>query len=288
MQASIFTQYLLPLALAFIMFGMGLSLIKADFTRLLYAPKAVIIGLFGQLILMPLIAFLIASFLGLSAELAIGLMILAACPGGTTSNVISQLTRANLALSVTLTGFATLICVFSTPWLIEFAINQFGQETHVQFSLADTSLGLVCITLVPVLMGIWVRSRWEMAAVRKEVHFRRFSLLFMIAMIIAVVIQERATLVDYFQQVFLAALLLNLGSIALGVLIAKLAGLDRRDQTTLGIEVGIQNASLAILIAVTYLHNSEYATTAGVYGLTMYIGAAALVLWTRLTSKPTH
>lgn len=289
MQASFLTQYLMPFALALIMFGMGLSLVKADFSRLLKQPRPVVIGLVGQLVLMPIIAFGIATFLELSQELAIGIMILAACPGGTMSNVISQLTRANLALSVTLTAFATVICVFSTPWIIQSSVDHFGKQSGVDFSLVSTSIGLVMVTLVPVLLGIWVRARWEYAALRREVYFRRFSLIFMMVMIFAIVYQERAVLVSSFDKVFAAALLLNLSSIFVGVVLGKIAGLDKRDQVTLGIEVGIQNASLAILIAVTYLQNTAYATSAGVYGLTMYIGAMLLVAWAHLTSKkPNH
>ena len=204
-------------------------------------------------------------------------MILAACPGGTMSNVISHLARANLALSVSLTAITTVICVFSTPFIIQLAISEFGQKPDQAFSLLSTTIGLVFITLLPVLAGIAVRHKFPEAAMRREVMFRRFSGLFMLFMIIAILIQERASLMASLSQMFGATIALNLVAIGVGVLLARLFCLTARDGVTLGIEVGIQNASMAILIAVTFLQTPAYATSAGVYGITMYIGAALLI-----------
>lgn len=278
MENSFLTQVLLPLVLAMIMFGMGLSLTKDDFLRLWKIPRTVITGLLGQLILMPMIAFGVAVFFELSAPLAIGLMILAACPGGTMSNVVSHLARANLALSVTLTAITTVVCVFSTPFIIQFAISHFGAETRTDFSLAGTTLGLIFITLMPVLIGFVFRHKYPNAAMRKELFFRKFSGLFIMVMIVAILIQERDILMSSFSQMFGASVTLNLLSIGAGLTLAKIFRLTERDGVTLGIEVGIQNASMAILIAVTFLEAPDYATAAGVYGLTMYLGAALLIL----------
>lgn len=281
MESSFLTQIMLPLTLAMIMFGMGLSLTKEDFVRLWRLPKPVFVGLFGQLVLMPAIAYSVAIIFDLSAPLAIGLMILAACPGGTMSNVISLLARANLALSVTLTAFATVICVFSTPFIIQFAISQFSANEPVAFSLANTTVGLFFITLVPVLIGLICRQKFPNAAMRWEPKFQRFSGIFILCMIVAILIQERDVLVTSFSQVFWATLALNLLSVGAGLFLAKVFKLRNIDGVTLGIEVGIQNASMAMLIAITFLEKSEYATSAGVYGLTMYIGAALLIVLAR-------
>lgn len=281
MENSVLTQVLLPMSLALIMFGMGLSLTKNDFLRLWKIPKAVIAGLLGQLIIMPLIAYGVAVYFELSASLAIGLMILAACPGGTMSNVFSLLARANLALSVTLTAITTVVCVFSTPFIIQFSINHFGQQTNTDFSLAGTTLGLFFVTLLPVLIGIIIREKYPSAAKRKEPFFRKFSGIFIMIMIVAILIQERDILVSSFSDMFGAAISLNLLSIAAGLALAKICHLTQRDGITLGIEVGIQNASMAILIAVSFLNKPDLATSAGVYGLTMYIGASILVLMSK-------
>ena len=285
MEASIFTQVLLPIAIALIMFGMGLSLTIQDFTRLAKAPKSIGVGLLGQIILMPLLALGICLILKLDTPIAVGLMILAACPGGTTSNVFSQVAKANLALSVSLTAISTFICVFSTPFIIQYAINNFAGEQAIEFSLLQTAIGLFVVTLVPVIIGIGIRHRFTNAALKAEVYFRRFSLLFLVAMILALVIKEREMLVTSFDQVFLAALALNIISIAMGLLLSKIFNLSFIDGITLAIEVGIQNATLAILIAISFLNAPEFAVSAGVYGLAMYIGPTFLVLWVKSVRK---
>lgn len=285
MNASILTEVLLPLALALIMFGMGLSLTIQDFTRLWKTPLSIGVGLMGQILLMPLVALGICALFDLDAPLAVGLMILAACPGGTMSNVISQLARANLALSVSLTAISTFVCVFSTPFIIQFSINNFAGESGVTFSLLNTAIGLFVVTLVPVMIGIAVRRYQEKWALTAEVFFRRFSLAFMILMIIALVIKERALLVSSFEQVFFACLALNLFSIIMGLLLAKTFSLNFIDSVTLSIEVGIQNATLAILIAISFLDAPEYAISAGVYGLAMYLGPLLLVMWAKKEQK---
>lgn len=281
MQESVLTQVLLPGILAVIMFGMGLSLTKEDFTRLWSTPKPIAVGLAGQILILPVLAFGVAIAFDLSTELAIGLMILAASPGGTMSNVVSQLARANLALSVSLTAVTTVICVFSTPWIIKFAIDYFSTEAGQPFSLLSTSLGLIALTLMPVAIGILVRAKWSEKAIRIEPIFRKVSLIFMIVMIAAIVIDEREMVMEYVGKVFWATLSLNLGSIVVGIILGKVSGLAVRDQITLGIEVGIQNASMAMLIAITFLSNPALATSAGIYGLTMYIGAGLLALWAK-------
>ena len=285
MESSILTQVLLPAALALLMFGMGLSLTTDDFKRLWRFPKPVLAGLFGQILILPILAFLIASALDLRADLAIGLMIVAACPGGTMSNVLSHLCRANLALSITLTAIGTVLCILTTPLIIKFAIVQFSEQGLDNISLTQTALGIMFVTLMPVLLGLVVKHKWNDFAQKCEDFFRRFSMLFMIGMIIAILIQEHELLVASFQQMFFGALLLNLGAITTGIVLSKIFNLNITDTFTLGIEVGIQNASMAMLIAVSFLNQSAWALSPGVYGLTMYIGVALLVLYARKLQK---
>lgn len=288
MEASFLTQIMLPAVIALIMFGMGLSLTVEDFVRLWKMPRAVFVGLFGQLLILPLLAYGVAVVFGLPSELAIGLMILSACPGGTMSNVISHFARANLALSVTLTAITTVVCVFSTPFIIGIAIREFGVGSGSDFSLLGTSIGLFVVTLLPVFLGVEIRRRFPETSMRTEVFFRRFSAVFMLLMIGAILIQERDILVTSFTKMFGATLALNLLAIVVGVVLAICFRLSARDGVTLGIEVGIQNASMAILIAVTFLQVPGYATSAGVYGLTMYIGAVLLVGFARMVKSETQ
>lgn len=277
MTDSFLTQIIMPLVLALIMFGMGLSLTKQDFLELGKEPKPVAVGLFGQLLLLPLLAYGIAITFNLSEHLAVGIMILAACLGGTSSNILSQLARANLALSVSLTAVTTLICVITTPLIIRFAIEQFSQTETESFSLLSTTLGLIFITLIPVLIGILIRHKFSAFANRSEAFFRHLSTAFLVLMIVAITYQERENLVDSFVLVSEAALSLNLLAIVTGLLLGLLFRLVKRDCVTLGIEVGVQNSSMAILIAITFLDRPDYAIAAGVYGLVMYLGAGLLI-----------
>tara|TARA_R110000772_G_scaffold58087_16_gene131539 strand:+ start:5369 stop:6253 length:885 start_codon:yes stop_codon:yes gene_type:complete len=286
MTESFLTQYIAPLVLAFIMFGMGLSLTKQDFQQLWRAPLPIIVGLFGQLMLLPLLAYFLALVFELPSNLAIGIMILAACPGGTSSNIISQLARANLALSVSLTAISSLICVLTTPLIIQFAVSQFGQQEQQSFSLVSTTLGLIFITLIPVIIGITLRHYFAEKAISSEPFFRHLASAFLVLMILAIVIQEKATLASSFSAVFTSALTLNLVAILLGIGLGLIFRFSARDCVTLGIEVGVQNSAMAILIAITFLQRADYAVAPGVYGVTMYIGAFLLVFLAKKFRSP--
>lgn len=278
MEASFFTQVLLPASLALIMFGMGLSLTIADFKRLLNTPRAVSLGLFGQMICLPLMAFLLCLAFSVEPHIAIGLMVLAACPGGTSSNLLSHIGRANLALSVSLTAITTVICVVSTPWLIKFSVDYFTILPDEPFSLLNTSLSLLVITLIPIVIGMSVRHFALNFANRTEAFFRHLSTLFLITMIILISIDEKEMIMNSFPDVFILTFTLNILATVVGVIIARLGRLNDNDAVTLGIEIGTQNATMSILISVSFLNNSEYAIASGVYGVTMYIGAFILII----------
>jgi BASS family bile acid:Na+ symporter len=281
MQATIFTQFILPGVLALIMFGMGLSLTVYDFTRLFRLPKPVLIGLFGQLIALPLFALSLALLFNAPPAIAIGLMIIAACPGGTTSNLISHIAKANLALSVCLTAITTIVCVISTPFLIKYSIGLFSEAQDLSFSLLNTSLGLLVISIIPILIGMTIRANFNDLACTVEPWFRRLSVVFMLLLIAIISYQERDMMVQAFPDVFLLVVALNFGATLMGLLLAKLSRLSEKDGVTLGIEIGTQNATLAILIAVSFIQEPSFAVAAGVYGVTMYLGAFCLVFFKR-------
>lgn len=281
MQASVLTEVLLPLALAFVMFGMGLTLTLGDFTRLVKSPKAVIIGLVGQLALLPMLAWFLCYLFALPPYIAVGVMILAACPGGTTSNLISHLVKANLALSVSLTAISTLACVFTTPFIIQFAIDVFAQQDAPTFSMLKTVGGLVGVSILPVAFGMALRQFSPRFARKSEDFFRQFSMYFMLAMIVGVLISERESLAVSFKAAFFVCLTLNLSSLLLGGVMAKVIGLPLKEALTLSIEIGVQNAALAMLICISFLNAPDYAIAAGVYGITMYIGPGLLALWVK-------
>jgi BASS family bile acid:Na+ symporter len=284
LQDTLFTQVLLPAILGVIMFGMGLSLVKDDFVRLAKVPKSVIAGLTGQLILLPLLAFALVTAFSAPIEIAIGVMILAACPGGTTSNLISHIARANLALSVSLTAITTVICVITTPLLIKFSIDHFSQTDATDFSLIGVSINLIVLLLVPISIGMVLRHFYSKAARRAEPFFRHFSTLFMLMLIAVISYQEREMLQASFPDVFFITFSLNICATIMGVIIARACSLSKKDGLTLGIEIGTQNASMAMLIAITFIENSAFSIAAGIYGITMYVGAFLLVAYHKLTS----
>ncbi|WP_394221119.1 bile acid:sodium symporter family protein [Alteromonas gracilis] len=285
MQASVLTEVLLPLALAFVMFGMGLTLTIGDFTRLLKAPKAVLTGFIGQIVLLPLLALGLCFVFGLPDYIAVGVMILAACPGGTTSNLISHIAKANLALSVSLTAISTIACVFTTPFIIQFAIDYFVKENAPEFSIIQTVTGLVGVSILPVIIGMTIRRFNTTFATKTENFFRQFSMYFMLLMIVGVLVSERNNLASSLEAAFLVCLTLNLSSVLLGLLLAKVSKLAFKDSLTLAIEIGVQNAALAMLICITFLNAPDYAIAPGVYGIAMYIGPALLAVWAKRKNK---
>ncbi|WP_394129114.1 bile acid:sodium symporter family protein [Shewanella maritima] len=285
MSSSILTDLLLPLSLAIIMFGMGLTLTHLDFTRLWQTPKPILIGMLGQLLLLPLIAFALAVGLSLPVEVAIGLLILAACPGGTMSNLVSHLVKANLALSISLTAISSAICVFTAPLIIQFAVYYFAGQQAAEFSLLSVSLGLLLLTLIPILVGMLVRRYAREWAIRVEVWFRRFALIMMLFLIIGLVYQEWHTLQQHFMSLFGVCILLNGLAITVGWGLAKANGLTIQDGFTLAIEVGLQNSTMAMLISISLLQMPSYAISAGIYSIAMYVGVLGLITFNKVMNK---
>ena len=266
-------------SLIIIMLGMGLSLVTADFKRIILYPKAIVVGLTNQLILLPLIGFGVVSLFSLQPEIAVGVMILAACPGGPTSNLIAHLAKGNLALSVSLTALSSLITVISIPYIVNFATSEFMEEgMTVQLNIVET-IGQICvIVVIPVLLGMLIRRYKPVFAAKMAKPVRIASGVVLALIIIGLVIKERENFVDYFQQAGLATLLLNLATMAAGYYSAKLFKLRRENAISISIESGIQNGTLAITIAVVLLQNSAFAIAPAVYSLLMFLTGAA-VIW---------
>jgi len=279
MQSSVLTELFLPFSLAVIMFGMGLSLRIEDFKRILIYPKAVGIGLLNQLVLLPMIAFGIANLFELPAELAVGLMILAVCPGGATSNLITHLAKGDAALSITLTAFSSVITVFTIPFLVNYSIGYFipGGEAQ-QLEVVGTVVSVLVITIIPVALGMLVFAKAPKLASKLDLPFRRISAIFFVIIVVAAVLKEKENLVRYFVEAGPAALALNVATLALSFGMAKLVKLPFRQGLTIAIESGIQNGTLGITIAATLLMNSVMTIPSAIYSLIMF-GTAALVIF---------
>jgi len=280
MQSSVLTELFLPFSLAVIMFGMGLSLRIEDFKRILIYPKAVGIGLLNQLVFLPIIAFGIANLFELPAELAVGLMILAVCPGGATSNLITHLAKGDAALSITLTAFSSVITVFTIPFLVNYSIGYFipGGEAK-QLEVVGTVVSVLVITIIPVALGMLVFAKVPKLATKLDLPFRRISAIFFVVIVLAAVLKEKENLVRYFVEAGPAALALNVATLALSFGIAKLVKLPFRQGLTIAIESGIQNGTLGITIAATLLMNSVMTIPSAIYSLIMFGTAALVILW---------
>lgn len=281
---------LLLVALALVMFGLGLSLSPIDFKRLLQSPRAVLIALVLQVVALPLMCYGIIVGLGLSPVYAIGLMLLAASPGGVSANLFSHLFGGNVAMNISLTAINTLLSIVTLPLIANWSIATFadtGQVVPLQFG---KMLEVVTVVLVPVLLGMFVASSTAGLADRLEKPFKIFSALVLAAFTLIAISKEWTALVDSFASVGLAVILFNLVSLLVGYFCSRLAGLDKPNSTAISFEIGIHNSTLAIFVALSVLENFQLALPAAVYSVSMYLTATVFGLaLTRLgKSNPAH
>jgi len=279
MEQNILTTFLLPASLFIIMLGLGLALQTDDFKRIIKYPKAILIGITNQMILLPLIGFGIASMLNLEPELAVGIMILAACPGGVTSNLFSHLANGDTALSVTLTAISSIISIITIPLIINFGLVQFmheGQEIHLP--VFKTIVQIMGITLVPIFLGMMIRSRRLDIALKLAKTVKVASAVILFVIILGIIWNERERMPDYFRQVGIAVGLLNIITMLVGFYTAKIGKLNLRQSIAIALESGLQNGTLGIVIAISILLNAEMSIPAAVYSLIMF-GTGGFMVW---------
>ncbi|MFK8001726.1 MAG: bile acid:sodium symporter family protein [Polyangiales bacterium] len=275
MDDSLLTKVLLPLALFIIMWGLGLSLTWADFKRGAEKPLPVALGVFCQMVLLPLLGFGVAMAFGLTGPLAVGLIILSLCPGGVTSNLLSFLSKGDLALSITLTAISSVLTPFTVPLVAGIAFTTFGMDAaEVALPIPKTMLTLVAITILPVGIGMLIRRFKPGFAKAAERPIRIASALFLALIIAGVVKQNIDDLAEFFVRAGPAALILNVVSMASGLLLAKLMKFGRPQAITIGMEVGVQNGTTAIFITSTLLANPEMSIAPAVYSLIMFVTGA--------------
>lgn len=271
---------ILAVSLIIIMFGMGLSLTVEDFKRVFIAPKAIIIGLINQLLLLPIIGFILIKFISVPPEIAIGVIILAACPGGPTSNLITHLAKGDTALSVSLTAISSFFTLLTIPFIINLGLQTvLGENTLIQLNIVQTIAQVFVIVLIPVLLGMLLKAKKEAFADRMEKPVRTASAIVFVLVLAGVIIKEKSNLVSYFQQAGIITLILNLMTMALGLLVAKVAKLSFKQGVSISIESGIQNGTLAISIATVLLSNTAYAIAPAVYSLIMFFTGGIIIFW---------
>ncbi|MDT7828812.1 bile acid:sodium symporter family protein [Pricia sp. S334] len=272
------TGIILAISLIIIMFGMGLSLTLPDFKRVLTYPRAMIIGLACQFITLPLIGYLIAALLGLSPTSSIGIMLLAACPGGPTSNMLTYLAKGDLALSVSLTAVASLLSILTIPFVMQFAMTEFSNMDQTVSVDAGTMIQqLLLIVLIPVGVGMWVKGKFPAFAAKMDRPVKIASAVIFILVIVGVTISIKDVFMSYLKEAGLPAILLNITTMTLGFLLAVWFKLKRTQAISISIETGIQNGTLAITLATIALNNVEYAIVPSIYGLLMFISAGIII-----------
>jgi BASS family bile acid:Na+ symporter len=267
----------LPIALGIIMLGLGLGLTVEDFRRIGRYPKAAVLALLCQVLLLPAICFGLVLAFGLAPELAVGMMLLAASPGGTTANLYSHLFGGHVALNVTLTAINSVLAVLTLPIVVNLSAGYFLAESASIGLQFDKVLQVFAIVLIPVALGMLVRSRAPGLAERLNRPVRVLSVVVLVVVIAGAVFGERENIADYFVSVGLAVLAFNLLSLLIGYGVPRLAGVEKRAAIAAGFEVGIHNSTLAITIALSpaLLNNAQMAVPGAVYGIVMFFTAAA-------------
>jgi BASS family bile acid:Na+ symporter len=272
---SVLTSVALPLALALVMFGLGLSLTLGDFARVGRQPKAVVIALVLQLLVLPAICFGLVLLFDLPPILAVGLLLLAASPGGTTANLFSHLYRGDVALNITLTAVNSVIAVVTLPVITNLAIDWFepadGGSLGLQFG---KTLQVFAVVLVPVALGMLVRQRATAFADRMDKPVRIASAVVLALVIVGTIVAERENITGYISDVGLPALLFCVASLTVGFFVPRALGVVRRQAIASAFEIGVHNGTLAIAIAISVLDSVELAVPAAVYSVIMFPAAA--------------
>jgi bile acid:Na+ symporter, BASS family len=286
MQSNLFTAILLPLALAIVMLGMGLSLLPVDFKRITRYPKAVAVGTVCQILLLPLIGALIALVVPMQPEIAVGLIILAVCPGGPSSNLVTYLAKGDVALSVSLTAVSSVITVFTIPLFANLALQYFlGTNAEIGLPIGSTMLQIFLITLLPTVIGMAIRQQFPDIARRLEKQMSRLAIGLLALIIVLLLVSESSRLPGFLVQVGIGIVLLNLLAMLTGFLAGKVFRLTPAQQISIAIEVGIQNGTLAIAITAGLLNNPDMAVPAAVYSLFMYVTGFGAILYGRQASR---
>ena len=275
---TLVNSVIIPICLFLIMMGMGLTLVTNDFKRVLKYPKAVGIGLTNQLILLPIIGFALANIMPLRPEYAVGVMLLVLCPGGTTSNLFTYLAKGDVALSVTMTAIASVITVFTIPIVLSFSLIYFmGSGSAFELPVLKTVLTLVLLTIVPISIGMLIKRYAPAVADRSQIYVSRFGVLFLTFLVLFLGYVQRDIIVDAFIATGPVSIILNLSTMALGYYSSKWFGLNLAQRTSVTLEVGLQNSTLSIFMALTLLSNYDMSMMPAIYTLVMFLTAGILV-----------
>ena len=268
---GIITDIFLPLALAFIMFALGLGLTGADFLRVLKQPKDFLVGAISQIILLPIIAFILIKIWPISPELAIGVMIIAAAPGGVTSNILTSFAKGDVALSVSLTAIISLLSVITVPFIIITSLNLLDlNNVSKNISLTNMALSMFLIVTLPVILGMIIKKILSNFVLSFEPIAKKISIFLFVLVLIGAILAERNNVIAYFAQAGLITLVLNVVMMIVAFYVAQLLGSGVAQKKCIAIECGLQNGTLAIFVATTLFGGGVYLIPAATYSLIMF------------------
>lgn len=282
-EENLIINVVLPLSLAFIMFSLGLGLTIEDFTLVFREPKAFAIGLTNQMIVLPIIGFGIATLADLDGELAVGMMILACCPGGVTSNILTKLANGDTALSISYTAVVSVVTVVTLPLIVGFSLDHFGVAGD-DFDILSLGMKVFVLTTAPVLIGMAVKSYLPDTAERMEKGVNTAAAVLFVIIVLAAIASEWSTLMDNIGTLGPAVVALNVLMLTIGFQSAKLLDLETIKATTVSIESGIQNATVGVTIGGLVLAApdgglSTLSLPSGVYGVLMYLVISPFIYW---------
>jgi BASS family bile acid:Na+ symporter len=265
------TDVILPLALAFIMFTLGLGLSLADFIQIIKNPKNFFIGLISQLFFLPIVAIAITMIWSLPTEIAIGLILIAAAPGGVTSNILTSFAKGDVALSISLTAVMSLISVISIPIVLGISLGLISDQSLGSISLSSIAISMFLIVTLPVLLGMIFRATLSYLTKIIEKWAKTISTLLFVLVLLGAILAERENIINYFAQTGLVVLVLNLAMMVLAYYWAKVFGTGKAQQKAIAIECGLQNGTLAIFVGTSVFGGGLYIIPAATYSLVMYL-----------------
>jgi len=260
-----------PIVLALIMLGLGLGLAIKDFTRVLKTPKDFLVGFFSQILILPLVALGVALILNLSTPIAIGLMIIAAAPGGVTSNVMTKFANGDVALSISLTAVTSLVSIISVPLIVINSANIFGLQIAKEISMVGIALKMALVVTVPVIIGMIIRGIFENFISSKINLINKLTGWLFVIVFIAIWIEEKDNIFIYLKEAGLAVLILNVTMMILAFYIAKIFVSGAPQQKCIALECGLQNGTLAVFVATLIFDEISYIIPTGAYALIMYV-----------------
>ena len=270
-----------PIALALIMLTLGLGLTIKDFTRVIKQPKDFIVGLICQLILLPIVAFIIIKVFQISTELALGLMIIAAAPGGVTSNVLTKFANGDVALSISLTAIVSLISIISVPLIIFGSADLLNIKTSItNISMNEIALKMFFVVTLPVIVGMILRKFFPFFS-NEEQLIQRISIFLFIIVFVAIWVEENQNIIFYIKQSGIITLVLNIIMMVLGYYVAKIFASGIEQRKCISLECGLQNGTLAVFVATQIFDEITYIVPTATYALIMFVTSIFFVLFIR-------